>query len=304
MSNNQAPVKMDLNHLLIFNKIAESRNLTDAAKVLGQEKSRLSRVLSELESTLGVELVYRTTRQFRLTDAGRQLYLKSHESLLALQHTANEFLNREGKLRGRIRLTGAHGVFARMISPVIADFSRRHPQVGFELIFAQQSLDLVKEGIDLAVRMGAPKDSVLKMRKIGEFTAVFGASPRYLSSREAPRRLGDLKSHRLLMLESLNDRDIPLTDGTREERLRLRGIVSSNGPDVLLDLVLAGLGIGLLPEILFRNHVKTREVVTLFPQWKMEGLPVNLIFAHKRQPPPHVRAFADFLTDRFRMLLR
>lgn len=303
MGNNHTLLKIDLNHLLVFNKIAESRNLTDAARVLGQDKTRLSRILSDLETTLGVELIYRTTRQFRLSEAGEQLYQKSREQIASLQTTANEFLSQDGKLQGHIRLTGAHGVFARLISPIITEFSRRHPEVTFEIIFAQQSLDLVKEGIDLAVRMGIPKESSLKMRKVGEFTAIFGASPQYLRTHAAPLSFEDLAHHRLLMLESLNKKNILLTDGRESQTLHLKGFIASNGPDVLLNMALDGLGIGLLPEILYRNHIQTREIIPLFPGWRMTSLPVCLLFAYKKQQPTHIKAFADFLAERFQRIL-
>lgn len=262
--------EINLNHLVTFIKIAESKNLTVAAKVLKQDKTRLSRVLKELEEMLGVELIYRTTRQFQLTEAGARLYKRCQPALLSLQNTTSELTSHDGDLKGHIRITGAHGVFSRLIPSIIADFSATHPQVTFDIVFAQQGLDIIREGIDLAIRMGQPKES-------------------------------GLRTLRLLMLESMNNKPLRLIDNKgNEEEISLTGSITSNDPDTLLAMTLKGLGASLLPEVLVQSHLQTKELVHILPAWTTHSLPISLLFANRKKIPPHIRAFANFLADSFR----
>lgn len=297
MDNNQ---KIDLNHLAVFNKIAESQSLTAAAKLLKQDKARLSRILAELEEAFGTKLIHRTTRQFQLTEMGMKLYREFTPALLSLRQTTSELLSKDGELHGHIRLTGAHGLFARMISPILAEFTQAHPKVTFDLVFAQQSLDLVKEGIDLAVRMGQPKDSSMIIQKIGDFSACFVASPFYIK-KHSRFSFETLNQCRLLMLESLNNKLLKIINGEESKQIKLKGFVTCNGPDVLLDMTLQGVGVSLLPEMFIRDHIKSGALVRLFPGWITEPMPAVLLHTYgKRSMPPHIQAFSDFLVKKMR----
>lgn len=292
--------EINLNHLVTFIKIAESKNLTVAAKVLKQDKTRLSRVLKELEEMLGVELIYRTTRQFQLTEAGARLYKRCQPALLSLQNTTSELTSHDGDLKGHIRITGAHGVFSRLIPSIIADFSATHPQVTFDIVFAQQGLDIIREGIDLAIRMGQPKESGLKMLKLADFRLILVASPLYLKKSDLIT-LESLRTLRLLMLESMNNKPLRLIDNKgNEEEISLTGSITSNDPDTLLAMTLKGLGASLLPEVLVQSHLQTKELVHILPAWTTHSLPISLLFANRKKIPPHIRAFANFLADSFR----
>lgn len=302
MNNNDLLKTIDLNHLAIFTKIAESKNLTEAAKMIGQEKTRLSRILSDLESALNVELVYRTTRQFQLTESGRRLYEICKEPLSSIQAGTSDFLSND-ELHGHIRLTGAHGVFTKFITPVLEHFRQLHPRVTFEIVFAQQRLNLVREGIDLAVRMGAMQDSSLRMLKVGNIATVFAVSPKHLKDLAPLTTIEELTERRFVMLESLNDKPLTFINGEQKKELKLQGTVVANGPDVLLEMVLRGMGFGLLPELLCREHFATGELVPIFPEWKTEPTPVCLLFAHKKHIAPHVRVFADFLVAQLKNAL-
>jgi len=299
MSNNHNLKKINLNHLLVFMAIAETRNLTQAAKLLGSEKTRVSRVLSEFENDLNAELVYRTTRDMRLTEAGQKFYLRCKNILGELEEATNQLSYKDGEVSGHIRLTAAHGISSAILPQIISEFNKLHPRVTFEIIMTQQMMNLVKEGIDLALRVGTLEDSSYKVRKIGDAHFAFAATPVFLSSHQHVHQLTDLSSIPVMALPNFNNKMLLFRNGEEEVSIKLSSAFACNSPDLLLDMTLKDLGMALLPEFICRDHFKTGQLIRVFENWKPNPVPVSLLFHASGRKSTHVSLFIAFLSFHF-----
>ncbi|MBX2988369.1 MAG: LysR family transcriptional regulator [Bdellovibrionaceae bacterium] len=294
---------MDLNHLSVFVKIAETGSLTKAAQALGQPKSRVSRILSSLERDLKVQLIHRTTRHLQLTDIGKRFYEHCKGPLAGLEEAARDLSDCTQEVQGRIRLTAAHDVGAMLLPPIIDDFSRLYPRVEFEIILAQESLNLVRDSIDIAIRIGQLKDSSLKSHRVADLMLILVASPGFLESHPVPNQLSDLGVLPCLGFEAVRGKGWTFTNGREKRTLRVDHAIVANNPEFILKVALRGRGVALLPDILCRDHLQNGKLVHLFRSWHGEPVPINLIFPYQKQMPHHVRRFMDFLLNRLRASL-
>ena len=296
---------MDLNRLALFVQLAESGSFTQAAQRLRQPKSRVSRQMKELERELGLSLVYRTTRQFQLTDAGRELYAKAKEGLQILESATQSTENRLKDVRGRIRITAAEDFGLSVLNPLIIEFSKMHPYVEFDLVYSGEVRDLVKEGIDLAFRFGRLKDSSLKQRRLGRPHFLFVASPALLDRVGPISRLDQLGQAPVLVftpIQSLN-----VTRGNAETR---EGIKQSWAPNARLrmnsmlslrDMAIAGHGITTLPEYLIKDQLKSGALVHVLRSCTLESVPLHLVSPPaSRSQSLAIRSFAEFCVERLK----
>jgi LysR family transcriptional regulator, regulator for bpeEF and oprC len=304
MSNNQNFGKINLNHLPVFAAIAESKSLTEAARSLGSDKTRVSRILTELESDLDAELVYRTTRDLRLTEAGQLFDSRCREILSNLEEATNQLSHKGTEVSGHICLTAAHGVASALLPIAIKDFSKLYPQVTFQIILTQQSLNLVKEGIDIALRVGRLEDSSYKVRKIGNVHFAFAATPLFLSSSSPVRKIEDLGSARTITFPHFNKKPLVFKCGGEEARVKLGSAIVCNSPDVILGLTLQEMGIALIPEFICRDHFKTGQLIRVFENWSLEPAPISLLFHTSTRKTTPVSLFIAFLSNYFGGLLR
>ncbi len=155
----------DLNRTYYFIKIVEAGNISKAAGILNEPKAKLSRNLALLESELGVQLVYRTTRQFKLTEAGMIFYQNSKDHLNALVAASTTLKDNDEQISGLLRITAPDDIGIHVVTRIINDFSAVYPLVQFDLIYTNDMLDIVKLGVDLAFRVGGLKDSSLIQKK-------------------------------------------------------------------------------------------------------------------------------------------
>lgn len=286
---------LDLNRLRIFVRIVEAGSFTRAAANLALPKSRVSRTLSALEKSLGQQLLYRTTREMRLTEAGRVLFESSKDAVEQLEN-AGERVGLESKtLEGLVRITAAEDFGIRVLPPLIAEFRRRHPKLRLDLLLSQEYVDLVRESVDLALRLGRLPDSSLKAQKLGALSMIPVASPKLLERfpvLDSPRGLERLP---FLGLSGSSRRPLVLSDGKREIELRLQPVIEANEPGALLELALLDQGFAVLPEIFCAEHLRKEQLVQLFRSWKCEPVSVHLVSAYRKEAPVRVKAFSEFL---------
>jgi LysR family transcriptional regulator, regulator for bpeEF and oprC len=299
MSNNKNFRKINLNHIPVFAAIAETRSITAAARLLGAEKTRVSRILAEFENDLNAELVYRTTRDLRLTTEGERFYGRCKKILSDLEDATHGLSRGGDEATGHIRLTGAHGIASSLLPQAIKEFNKLHPRVTFEIILTQQILNLVKEGIDVAFRVGALEDSAYKSKKIGICPFAFAATPYFLSSNSPVGRIEDLSSAPTIALPSFDRRPLVFRKPGSIARLKLSSSIVCNSPTVILDLTLKDLGIGLLPELTCRDHFRTGRLVRIFEQWNTDPVPISLLFHASARKKTHVSLFIAFLSSGF-----
>src|SRR5262245_19114285 len=191
---------MDLNRISLFVAVVEARSFSAAARTLGVPKSSVSRGVAQLESDLGVRLLQRTTRALHLTDAGHAYFDQVSRALAAVGEATAQVSDMQGSARGVVRLTAPTDMPA--LAALLARFVELHPEIHVETVITARHVDLVEEGIDLAVRAGKLRDSSLIARRAGRDVMALFASPRYLKRNPPPRRVRDLAEHQCLMFRA------------------------------------------------------------------------------------------------------
>ena len=288
--------------MAVFAAVVEHGSLTRAATGLGLSPSAVSKLLARLEDRLSVRLLQRTTRRVAATAEGRLFYERAREILDELD--AAEELVGSGRLRprGTLRVSLSHGFGMSQIVSLVPDFSERFPEVELQLAFADRRLDLVAEGIDLAIRLGPIRDESLIARRLGDHGRIVCAAPAYLARHAAPATPADLARHNCILFDQpdyLNTWPFRAADGT-VERVRVRGNFRSDNGDALFELLLQGLGIAWAADFLTLPHLAAGRLVPLLTDVAVdERTAIHAVYPARRHLPAKVRAFIDFLAGRF-----
>jgi DNA-binding transcriptional LysR family regulator len=284
----------DLADLETFVAVADTGGVSGAARRLGLPKSIVSRRLARLESELDAQLLTRTTRGAALTESGATF--REHAArVVAEMQAARDSLSPEGELRGLLRISAPLSFGATHLAPVIAEFARRHPQLQITTAYSDRFVDLVKEGFDVAIRLGWLPDSSLVARRIGPVTGRLVATPKYIEMHGAPASLDDIANHPALMQGTEIWR---VRDGDRVVALHPKGVFKADNGQALVSAVLAGLGIAMLPDFLIDEHIASGALVTLLPQYPMPEAGLYVVRPPGDHPPRKVRVLTDMLVER------
>ncbi|MEO7756516.1 MAG: LysR family transcriptional regulator [Dokdonella sp.] len=294
-------IRNHLSEIASFVEVARRLSFARAAEQLGMHVSGVSRSVAALESRLGVRLLQRTTRQVGLTEAGNS-HLARCEALLAeLAEAESAASALGGALRGRLRVSIPSGFGLTHITPGIAAFVAAHPHLSLDLHLSNRNVDLVEEGFDLAIRVGALRDSRLAVRRLGDSRRILVASADYLARRGTPRRPADLQAHARLVLEvgALAERWDLQRRGARES-VRTAAQLRSNNALALLDACRAGTGIALLPQFIVEADLAVQRLQRVLPAWAAAEQGIYAIYPGNRFIPAKVRAFVEFVEARLR----
>lgn len=285
---------IDLNKLIDFVKIAEAGNITRAAERQGEPKAKLSRNLALLEAELNIQLVFRTTRQFELTGAGRELYRKSKAHLEELQSALIGITQQKEEVRGLLRMTAADDIGSHLITPIVSAFRRLYPGVDFELIYTNDYLDLVKLRIDLAFRVGHLKDSSLIRKAIGKVESILVASPRYLAMAQSLENLSDLSHHETIAFAPSQTKSWRFKTSSGTQTVKIQPRLCANHFPAVRDLALQHFGVAFVPRFLCEESLATGELVPVLKNFRSEGVPLQLVMPGGKNPPLRVKRFFDF----------
>lgn len=294
MSNNLHD-KINLNHLCMFQKIAQCNSLTDAAKLLRIDKGRLSRILKELEQSLGITLIHRTTREFRVTPKALDFLAISEHAFQLLNEAVLELKDNTSEPEGRISITAPHGVASAFLPEVVVNYSKAHPKVQIELNFSQNLINIDRDNVDLAIRMGNLPDSSIKVRKLGEYPFKFYATPQYLATHPKPNSIEELSPDEVIVLSQIQGKRMTFKKNGQQKIKKFNAHLSTNSPEIILDMTLQGKGIGLIPKFICGHHVSTGQLKVLFPEWSTAAVPMHLVSPSGSIQLPHVKHFADYL---------
>jgi DNA-binding transcriptional LysR family regulator len=286
---------MKLDQLDALVKVVQAGSFTAAAAVLGTDKARLSRTVSALERELGTRLLERSTRALRLTESGRSV----HERALAILGATDDLLQFTRALQtepqGTLRLTCSVDFALVAANLWITGYLQRWPRVSVAVDFSARRVDLVHEGIDLALRLGPLDDSRLAARELGRLHYGLYASPEYLRREGRPQDIDGLRRHALLLFSTGSGRTdwtlLPAGGGAAEH-IRGPGRVRSSSITLLLQACLAGLGIARLPLQLAACQPAGR-LQPVLPGWTPQTAVVSAVFPSNRFLSPKVRAFID-----------
>lgn len=289
--------RAELKRLAVFIAVVEGGGFTAAAARLGSTKAMVSAQVRQLEAELGLTLFTRTTRRVTLTEGGQRLYQESAPLLRELSTVLDRAGGTGGALSGTLRITVPANDLPGNLSPRLARFAELHPQLQFDLIATDEVVDLVGEGIDLAIRGSTVlRDSTLRAVRLVYSEQWLVASPAFLTRHGLPRKPEDLASQRWIALTLLPS---PLTwtftRGNGRRVVRMQAAARCNSPSAVRELVREGLGVSVLIDHMLREDVTQGRLVRLLADWTLPGVGLYAVYPASRHVPAKVRALIDFL---------
>lgn len=288
-----------LRAMAVFVRIVDAGSLSAAAEDLQLSGPSVVRSLAALEREVGVRLLNRTTRRSSLTDEGREYYERCRRVLAEVEAADALLSARQAEPRGRLRLT-APLAFGRLhIAPLVREFMARHPLVEVELLLLDRIVDLVEEGVDLAVRIAHLAESSLVAVRVGQTQRVVVASPRYLKTAGALAKPQDLAQHRCVAFTGLAP-DNEWTFATKPARVAVHPVLRTNQFDVALDACVQGIGCGQFLCYQVDAAVKAGKLRRILSEHAPPPLPIQLVYSHARLLSPNVRAFVELAQQRLR----
>ena len=295
--------QLDLNQIQTFVKLAQAGSFTKAAQILRQPKSRVSRRLAALEKELGVQLIYRTTRQFQLTETGRAFYEKAQGLIAGLEALSAEVSDTTTQIAGVIRITASDDMGVKYLPPILDEFSRLHPQIQFDVVLTQSYVDLVKESIDVALRIGHLKDSSLRAKKVGSLKNIFIASPVLMQRIRHSDHFMDIEKIPFVGLPSMKKIEVVRETDGKKMTFKTNMILKANNPALLFEFALLGKGMTFLPEFICEEHIRSGKLIQLFKNLKGQESPLNIVTPEQKEPAVRVKTFTEFLAKKMKAVL-
>jgi DNA-binding transcriptional LysR family regulator len=287
--------------LLAFTKVVEAGSFARAAERLDRSVSAVSRQVAELEAHLGARLLNRTTRKLSLTEAGRAFHERVVQLMVELDDAENAITAHAVVPHGTLKLTASISFGTGYLAPAIAEFQRRHPQLRFDVELSDHRRDLVDEGLDLAIRIGPIGSQSLIGRPIGIARMVCCAAPSYLARHRTPRSPADLANHACLTYAYAAEGNVwRFRDAQqRMHDVKVGGSMHANNGGMLAALAVAGAGITLEPDISVADDVRAGRLVPLLVDYTAPPIAISAAYPSRRHLSVKVRAFVDFLVERF-----
>jgi len=294
-----ATMGRDLNDVVVFTKVVEARSFTAAAKLLGLPTSTVSRRVSRLEAELGVRLLQRTTRKLSLTEAGQLYYERGVRALAELEDAENLLAESRSEPRGRVKVLAP--VEQTITVQVINEFLVAHPQVRVDLECTSREPNIIQEGYDVAIHVGAVTNLSVVAHKLVDSEFVMVASADYLKRTPAPATAAALADHDCLILGDSSAKATWTLFGVGGSELRVpvRGRLAVNHLQALRAAVLAGLGIAALPTVVCREDVEAGRLKPVLPGIAPAPIPIYVTYPSGKFLAPAVRVFVDFMRGRF-----
>ncbi len=287
-----------LRAMATFVRIVEGGSLTAAAAALELSNPAVVRQLASLERALDVRLLNRTTRRSALTDEGRDYYAHCKRILAEVEEAEAAAGSRRGAVRGELRVT-ASVLFGRMhVAPLAAEFARLHRDVSIDLFLVDRVVNLLDEGLDAGVRIGDLPDSSLVAITVDEVRRVVCASTPYLRRAGTPRVPAELRTHACLRFGGLGaSNEWTFRDGGRRIVVPIRGPLSSNQADTMIEACADGMGIGMFLSYQVAPLVASGRLTLLLDEYLPPPVPVSIVYPHARFLPTRSRLFIDWLRD-------
>ncbi|CAM3371972.1 LysR family transcriptional regulator [Bordetella sputigena] len=290
-----------LSELAFFALLARHGNLSATARELGLTPAAVSTRLAKLEQRLGVRLLNRTTRRASVTEEGERYLAEGTRILGDLDALERRIAGSRVQPRGLLRVNATFGFGRRHIVPAVADFVRRYPEVEVQMHLTDRPLPLRDQGYDVGIRFGDLPDARLTARRIAGNRRLLCAAPAYLEAHGTPQSPRELQQHACLVVRE-NDAAYGtwhLRAGQRTETVKVRGPLSSNDGESVLQWALAGHGIVLRSEWEVAPYLRSRRLATLLQGWMAPPADIHVLYAERGKLPAKVSAFVDFLLERF-----
>ncbi|MCG8690135.1 MAG: LysR family transcriptional regulator [Minwuiales bacterium] len=286
--------------MAVFAAVVEARSFSSAAVRLALSKSAVSKQVSRLEDRLGARLLNRTTRRLSLTEVGETFYRHCVRVLEEAEAAEQAVTHLHEEPRGRIKINAPMSFGILHLADAIPDFLARYPQVTVDIDLSDRFVDLIEEGYDLAIRIANLNDSSLIARRLAPVRRIVAGSPAYFAARGVPERPADLKDHNCLRYTYVADgREWRFRGSDGEEAIEVSGSMRANNSDVLRGAALAGVGLMMAPTFIVGDEVRAGRLRPVLTEFEIADLGIYAVYPHKRHLSPKVRAFVDFLAERY-----
>ena len=287
--------------IAVFIAVADHGSFAAAARRLGRSPASVTRAVADLESRLGVRLLTRTTRAVSTTEAGQRFLGGAKRVLADLDEIERAAAGQGTAPRGELRLT-APILFGRLhVLPIVTEFLDRCPEVRAALALVDRPVDLVEEGLDVAVRIGALGESSAVATRVGALRRIVVASPDYLARRGTPQRPADLSDHDVVAFSGIAGVEHwVFREAAGDVNLAIRPRLVVSTAEAAIDTARAGFGLTRVLSYQAAEDVARGALLRVLPGYEGDEVPIHLVYPGGRHPPPKLRAFLDFTTPRLR----
>ena len=293
---------LDKLHLIsVFMAVVEANGFAGAARRLGISPPAVTRAINELETQLGVQLLTRTTRVVRVTEPGSR-YLEDYRRIFLEMAQADEAVDRlSGTVHGRLTITAPVLFGARYVMPVVTEYLQRHPDVRVSCWFLGRLVNLMEEGVDLAVRIAQLPDSSLQAVRVGAVRRVICASPDYLERCGIPLKPDDLHAHCTISVNPLAPvSEWRLVDKGETAVIKLAARMTTNGNESAIAAALTGLGLTRVLSYQVADHLRDGSLKVVLSEYEPPALPVSVVHSEGRHASRKARAFLELAVERLR----
>lgn len=287
--------------LELFVSVADSGSLSKAAEALDLSNAAASRLLAALETRLSARLVERNTRRLYLTSEGQEFYDRARAILAELGEAEAMAKSASLEPSGLLRVSASLSFSVHHIAPRLPEFSRKFPKVRIHVEAANRYLDLIENGIDVAIRTREfEPDTEITIRKLAATRRVLVASPKYLTERAIPRVPQDLEQHALLIyVHANNPNELKFTKDGAVETVEARGLLESNDGQILRAAALEGMGILVQPSYIVYDDIVSGRLVPVLDDWDLPRLQISIAYPSRKHLAAKVRSFIDFMVSEF-----
>lgn len=278
-----------------FVRVIETGSFSAVAHELGTSQPRISKQIAALEAQLGVRLLRRSTRKLSMTEEGERLYVEARRIVSEVSEVESQ-LKRAGEPQGTLRIA-CPPVFAGLkLLPLAVAFMHQYPQLTLEFSVHDRFVDLVEDGIDVAIRIGEITDTGLYAKRIGSARRICVASPRYLKGRGMPKAPAELRSHHCILYTLLATGTTWPFEGMPA---KVAGRARGNSPEVVTTMAIGGMGIAMAPDYLFSDALARGELRQILEDWPVPELPIHALYLARRYVPMRTRLFVDYAARAF-----
>ncbi|EIJ71395.1 LysR family transcriptional regulator [Pasteurella bettyae] len=287
-----------LNAISVFCRVIETQSFTQAAALENISVAMASKLVAQLEEQLKTRLLQRTTRKIAPTEAGLVYYQRCHPILVELEEADSSISDLSSSLQGNIVVSIPMDFGLRFIAPVLPSFIKANPNLHVEVEFSDRRVDLMSEGYDIALRIGALQDSTLVAKKLATTTMHFVASPKYLTEYGIPKQPEDLEHHHCLLYKAIGNQIYwEFAHNGKVQRIKMRSRMICNNGLTLVQMAKDDLGIINSPRFLVEKELKSGELIEVLPEYKQQRLDLHAVYPHRRHLAAKVKAFIKFLSQ-------
>lgn len=288
-----------------FIRIVDAGSLTAAADTLDVSQPSMVRTLAALERDLGVRLLNRTTRRMSLTDEGRDYYERSRQILAAVEDAQRSLSARRATPRGRLRIASSVPFGRMFVAPVVSEYLAGHPEVSIELLLLDRIVDLVEEGMDMAVRVARLPDSSMVAHAIGATRRVVVASPALIKAGGLPRTPADLRGRRCISFTGVvSAAHWNFREGRKRVQVPVKNALVTNQIDASVLACVQGAGFGQFFDYHVLEQIKSGALRRILDAFEDEPIPASIVYPSARHQSPNVRSFVAFAQPRMQERLR